>query len=71
MLHCLPGKLVRGQVIFFSVAHGRGTVGMRGEFVELSGSLVRIIWHSIPSSTIILRLESFGFPEAFESVGRS
>jgi hypothetical protein len=39
--------LVPGQVIFFPVARGRGTVRMRRKFVKLCRSLVRIVWHCV------------------------
>jgi hypothetical protein len=41
--------LVPGLVIFFPVVCGGGTVRVRGEFVEFGSSLVRVIWHSVPS----------------------
>lgn len=37
--------LVSSLVIFLAVMHGSNAVGVRGEIVELSGSLVRILWH--------------------------
>jgi len=37
--------LVTGLVVFLSVVHGSGPVRVRGQFVELSGSLMRIFWH--------------------------
>jgi len=46
MFHGLPGMLVPGLVIFFSMVRGGGTVRVCGEFVELGSSLVRVIWHS-------------------------
>jgi hypothetical protein len=36
-----------GQVIFFAMVHGGSPVSVRGEFVKLSGSLVRVIRHSV------------------------
>jgi hypothetical protein len=51
MFHCLLGMLVSGLVILFPVMRGGGTVRVCGEFVELGGSLVRVIWHCFfPSS---------------------
>ncbi len=46
IFHGLPGVLVSGLVIFFPMVRGRRTVRVCGEFVELSSSLVRVIWHS-------------------------
>jgi len=34
-------------VIFFAVVRRSDAVCMRGEFVEFSSSLMRIIWHSV------------------------
>jgi hypothetical protein len=48
MLQRLFGMLVSGLVIFFPVVCGGGTVRVRGKFVELGSSLVRVIWHSLP-----------------------
>jgi hypothetical protein len=45
MFQRLFGMLLPGLVVFFSVVYGSGTVCMCGEFVELGGSLVRVIWH--------------------------
>jgi hypothetical protein len=43
----LVGILVSGLVIFFPMVRGGGTVRVRGQFVEFSNSLVRIVWHSV------------------------
>ena len=42
--------LVPGLVIFFPMVRGGRTVRVCGEFVELSSSLVRVIWHSVSNS---------------------
>jgi len=46
MFHGLLGMFVPGLVIFFPVVRGGRTVRVRGEFVELGCSLVRVIWHN-------------------------
>jgi hypothetical protein len=38
---------VSGLVIFFPMVRGGGTMPVRGQFVEFSSSLVRIVWHSV------------------------
>lgn len=53
MFQCLSGKLVSGLVIFFPVVHGGNAVRVRGEFVEFGSSLVRVIWHCVPSLDFI------------------
>ncbi len=47
MFHRLLGMLVPGLVIFFPVVRGGRTVRVCREFVELGGSLVRIVWHGV------------------------
>jgi hypothetical protein len=47
MFHGLPGMLLAGLVIFFSVMHGGSTVRVGGELVKFRSSLVRISWHSV------------------------
>jgi len=47
MFQRLFGVLLSGLVVFFSVVCGSRTVRVCGEFVELGGSLVRVIWHGI------------------------
>ena len=61
MLHGLPGLLVPGLVIFFSVMRGGSPVRVRCEFVELRSSLMRVIWHgaSRPSGMLHLRIIRF------------
>jgi hypothetical protein len=49
-LHGLPGVLMSGQVIFFSMMHCGGAMSVRGLFVKLSGALMGIIWHGDPFS---------------------
>jgi hypothetical protein len=45
MFQRLFGMLMSGLMIFFPVVRGGNTVRVRGEFVELSCSLVRVTWH--------------------------
>ena len=45
IFHGLLGMFVPGLVIFFPMVRGGCTVRVCGEFVELSSSLVRVIWH--------------------------
>ena len=61
MFHGLLGMLVPGQVIFFPVMRGGGAVRVRSEFMELRGSLMRVIWHaaSRPWGMIHLRIILF------------
>jgi hypothetical protein len=47
MFQCLFGMFVPGLVIFFPMVRGGSTVRVRGKFVELGSSLVRVIWHSV------------------------
>jgi hypothetical protein len=51
--------LVPGLVIFFPVVCGGGTVRVCGEFVEFGSSLMRVIWHSVPSLDFHSTVESF------------
>ena len=46
MFQRLFGMLLPGLVVFFPVVCGSRTVRMCCEFVELCGSLVRVIWHA-------------------------
>jgi hypothetical protein len=46
VLHGLPGQLVPAQVIAFIVMRHGGPVGMRGKFVEFSGSSMGIARHA-------------------------
>ena len=50
-----------GLMIFFPVMRGGGAMRVRGEFVELRSSLVRVIWHgaSHPGEYSILELIHF------------
>jgi hypothetical protein len=50
MFQCLFGMFVSGLVIFLPVVRSGSTVRVCGEFVELSRSLVRVIWHSVSNS---------------------
>ena len=47
MFQRLFGMFLSGLVVFFSVVCGSGTVRVCGEFVELGGSLVRVLWHGL------------------------
>lgn len=51
----LPGMFVSGLVIFLAVMHGGSAMRVRGEFVELCRTLMRVSWHgaSHPSSYIV------------------
>jgi hypothetical protein len=42
----LSGMFMTREVIFFPVVHSGSAVRMGCEFVELGGSLVRIVWHA-------------------------
>jgi hypothetical protein len=48
----LPGMLMSGLVVFFSVMNGGSAVRVRGAFVELGGPLVRVRWHVIFLSSV-------------------
>jgi hypothetical protein len=61
MFQGLLGMLVPGLVIFFPVVCGRGTVRVRGEFMEFGSSLVRVIWHRVPIPDFRSTVESFHF----------
>jgi hypothetical protein len=52
MFHCLLGMLMPGLVIFFPVVHGGSTVRVCSEFMEIGGSLVRVIWHCFFLSSV-------------------
>ena len=56
MLKRLFGMLVSGLVIFFPVVYGGATVHVGSEFVEFGSSLVRVIWHTIPSLGVHLKV---------------
>jgi hypothetical protein len=45
MLHGLPGVFVPGQMVFLSVMRCGSTMCVRGQIVNLCGSLVRILRH--------------------------
>jgi hypothetical protein len=47
MFQRLPGMFLAGLVIFFSMMRRGRAVRVGGEFMELGGSLVRIVWHGI------------------------
>ena len=51
---------VPGQVIFFPVARGRGTVRVRRQFVKFRCTLVRVVWHCVshPLSRLQLGVHS-------------
>jgi hypothetical protein len=39
--------LMASQVVFFSVMRRRCTMGVRSKFMELSRSLMRVVWHFV------------------------
>ena len=45
VLDRLFGMCVSSLVLFLAMVNGGSAVGVRGEFVKLGGSLVRITWH--------------------------
>lgn len=47
MFQRLPGMLLPGLMIFFSMMRRGSAVRVGGEFMEFSSSLVRIVWHGI------------------------
>ncbi len=49
MFHGLPGIFVAGQMVAFTVVRGRDAVRVRGEIVELCGSLMSVIGHFLVS----------------------
>ena len=57
----LLGMLVPGLVILFPVMYGGHTVRVRGKFVELGGSLVRVIWHSFSNPRFLLHFRIIPF----------
>ena len=57
----LLGMLVPGLVILFPVMYGGRTVRVRGKFVELGGSLVRVIWHSFSNPRFLLHFRIIPF----------
>ena len=62
MFQGLFGMLMPGLMIFFPVVSGGSTVRVRGEFVELGSSLVRVIWHCFSPSGGCYTLEPFLTP---------
>jgi hypothetical protein len=65
MFQRLFGKLVSGQVISFCVVSSGNTMRVRGEFVELSSSLVRFSWHSASCPHCPLHLLTIPFSALF------
>jgi hypothetical protein len=59
MFQRLFRMLVPGLVIFFPVVHRGSPVRVCGELVEFGSSLVRVIWHGIPS--VWFSLKTFQF----------
>jgi hypothetical protein len=59
MFQHLFGVLLSGLVVFFSEVCRSRTVRVCGEFVELGGSLVRVIWHTISLVSSHLRIIPF------------
>jgi hypothetical protein len=47
VFQCLPGMLLPGLVIFFSMMRRGSAVRVGGEFMEFGSSLVRIVRHWI------------------------
>ena len=45
---------VRCLVIFLVMMHSGRAMSVRGEIVELGGSLMRVVWHSVSFHTISL-----------------
>ena len=45
IFHGLLGMLVSGLMVFLPMVRGGGAVRVRGQFVKLGSSLVRVIWH--------------------------
>jgi hypothetical protein len=62
MFQRLFGMLVSGQMVFLPVAHGGGTVRVRGEFMKFGSSLVGVFWHGFPNLGGLLSLEPSHFP---------
>jgi hypothetical protein len=52
----LSGMFMTREVIFFPVVDSGSAVGMGCKFMELSGSLVRIIWHASSYLTPVRRV---------------
>ena len=67
---CLFGMLASGLVIFFPVVRCGDSVRVRGELVEFGSPLVRVIWHSTPVLTSLLRLQPSRAPKLF-NIGQS
>ena len=67
----LPGILVPGHMVFFAVVRGGNPVRVRGEIVELGGSLVHVFWHIFVSRTtsLILATRAFAIRTWFFSPG--
>jgi hypothetical protein len=58
VFHRLPRVLVSGLVVFLAVMRGGDTMSVRGKFVQLRSSDVRILWHEFSPTaglTLILR----------------
>jgi hypothetical protein len=58
MFQSLSGVLMTSLMIFFSVVSGGGAVRVCGEFVELGGSLVRVIWHDESGPHCVVQLRT-------------
>jgi hypothetical protein len=57
VLQCLPRQLLPAQVISFSMLGRGGPVGMGGNFVKFSGSLMGIARHTLPLHKLELHLQ--------------
>jgi hypothetical protein len=65
MFHGLLGMFMPRLMIFFPVMRGGRTVRVRGEFVELGSSLVRVIWHTASYPRRPLHLGIIPFSKLF------
>jgi len=52
VLQCSRRLLVAALMIALFVMRSRNAMCMGGKLVILSGSLVKIVWHSLPDATI-------------------
>jgi hypothetical protein len=57
-------------VIFFPVVRCGDSVRVRAELVKFGSPLVRVIWHSTPTLTSLLRLQPCRAPKLF-NIGQS
>ena len=59
MLQRLLGVLVPAEMVTLPVTHRSSTVGVRSLFVELSSSLMGLVWHFSFDSICELRVTAF------------